>query len=176
MENKKLEKMIIIVTAVFVVAGFLIMFGGNLLSGLSSRSRKDVTVMPEATGMTDEIRKGIVVEQNFICNTSFIDEIGIVFTKDSVVAGAVIAIELVENNRVIVSETYSVSSIQDQHRTFLKPEKTLTSVNGKEYTLRIYSASDSDTGVRILYSSESDSTFRFNGKTTKGTLCFSVSE
>ena len=176
MDKRKLEKMIIFAAAIFVVAGFLFMFGGNILNGLNSKKRNDVTVMPEATGTTDVIQKGTVVEQTFICNTSFIEKIGIVFTKDDPVSSAVIAIELLENKKVIASETYAVSSIQEQHRTFLEPEKTLTSVNGKEYTLRIYSANDTDTGVRILMSSDSDSTFRFGSKTVKGTLCFSVSE
>ena len=176
MENRKLEKMIIAVTALFVIAGIMIMFGGNILNGLNSKSRNDVTVMPEATGTTDVIKADTVVEQTFVCNASFIEKIGIVFTKDDPNNSAVIAVELLEGKRVIASETYSVTSIQEQHRTFLEPEKTLTSVSGKEYTLRIYSANDTDTGVRILMSSDIDSTFKFGSKTVRGTLCFSVSE
>ena len=175
MENKKLEKVIIAVTAVFVIAGFLIMFGGNLLNGLNFGNKRDVTVMPEATGTTEEIRKDTVVEQSFTCNTSFISDIGIVFTKDYA-SSAVIAIELLENGRVIASDTYIASSIQEQHRTYLEPEKTLTSTNGKKYTLKIYSANGTDTGVRVMVSSDNSSSYKFENKTYKGTLCFSVSE
>ena len=63
-KNKKTTTIIIIVAVVFVLLGFLFMFGGNIFNGMgSSKIRKnDSTVMPEATGTTEAINDGFIVE------------------------------------------------------------------------------------------------------------------
>ena len=59
MKNSKTQKIVIIVTAIFIVAAVLFMFGGNIFkgSGSGSSSRTDMTVMPEATDFAPIIQQ-----------------------------------------------------------------------------------------------------------------------
>lgn len=176
MRNRKTELIIIVLTSLFVIAGILIMFGGNLFSGLNSKIRSDVTVMPEATSVTAEIKKGTVVEQTFRCDASSISKIGIVFTKEYDAGNASVKLELYEGNDLVASNTYAVSSVPDQHRTYLIPDKPISSAKGKKYTLKICSANETDTGLKLMASYKVKSTYKFGNKDVKGTICFSVTE
>ena len=175
MKIGKKEKIVIGITAVFVLLSFFLMFKDNLFSGLDTNKRKDPSMMPDATGMSEEIGKNDVIEQSFISDLSSISEVGIVFEHEYVGSGQ-IAIELLENRTVIASDTYLSSSIKDQHRTFLKVEPAISDCLNKEYKLRISSISSEDTGLKVLISDRNDSVFRYNNKAVSGTLCFSISE
>lgn len=176
MKNKKLEKIVIIVTACFVVVTILLMFGGNLFDGSSATATYDMTLMPEATGMTEVISAGTVVEQSFVCNTETIEKIGIVFDRESVPTDAYLVIELLRNGKTVASDTYPVSSIKDQHRTYLVLDSRVSDSQNKKYTLRIYPVGNYDSGTRILVSDSRDTTYSFGNKKMRGTLCFSITE
>ena len=70
MKNKKLEKIVIALTAVFVIAAILLMFGGNFFSNKGDIRKTDSTVMPTATETTNEIKKSVVIEQDFVSRMS----------------------------------------------------------------------------------------------------------
>ncbi len=176
MKIGKLEKTVIAVTAAFIIVSLLFVFGGNILNDLGSKKRKTVSEMPEADSSTEVIKGSIVVEQTFISDLSSMSEIGIVFVHEYGAAGAEIAIELLNKGNVIAADTYQVSGIKDQHRTFLSVVPVATNCLNKEFKLRIYSPGGDDTGLKILVSKTNDSTFKYNNRTIGGTLCFSVSE
>ncbi len=176
MKNRKIEKIIIAVTAVFVLAAILLMFGGNIFSGKENVRKTDSTLMPEATGTTNEIKKSIVVEQDFINTTDTVEKVGIVFSRLAYIEGPDLAIELLEGNNVLASNTIDIGKVEDQHRTYVEPSSRLSGMKNKKLTIRIYPLEKEDTGLVIMMNKDADATFRFGNKTIKGTLCFSVNE
>ena len=176
MKNKKLEKAVIIAAAVFVVMALLFMFGRNLFSPNGNASTADSTVMAEATGTTNEIKSGIIVEQDFVCTCDSISKLGIVFTRLAYKEGFDIALELLEGNKTLASTTIKVAAVEDQHRTYIEPSSKLTGMKGKTLTIRIYPTEKVDTGLVIMMNKDADTSFRFGDKNVKGTLCFSVTE
>ena len=176
MDRKKIERLIIIVTAVFVVLSLLFMFGGSIFRSSGKSRRSDSTVMPEATSTTSEIKRGAVIEQDFINTSDTISKVGIVFARNAYREGINIVIELLEGSNVLASASVDSGAIEDQHRTYVEPSAALTGMKNKQLTLRIYPDSKDDTGLMVMMSKDADSTFRFDNKTVKGTLCFSVTE
>ena len=94
MKNKKLEMIVLVVTAAFVVLTTLLFFGRNIFNGSSDARRSDSTIMPSANDTTSEIKKGIVIEQDFINTTDSISNVAIVFSRLSYKEGIDLAIEL----------------------------------------------------------------------------------
>lgn len=176
MKNKKIEKIIIAVTAVFVLTAILVMFGGNIFSRKEGIRKSDSTVMPEASGTTNEIKKSVVVEQDFINTSDTIEKVGIVFSKLAYIEGSDLTIELLEGETVLAENTIDIGKIEDQHRTYVTPPARLSGMKNRKLTIRIYPAEEEDTGLVIMMNKDADATFRFGNKTIKGTLCFSVSE
>ena len=176
MKNKKLEKAVIIATAVFVVMALLFMFGRNLLSNKSDVRTNDSTVMPEATNTTNEIKSGIVVEQDFVCTSDSVSKLGIVFTRLAYKEGINVVLELLDGNSTLASTTVKVAAIEDQHRTYIEPSAKLNGMKDRTLTIRIYPVEKEDTGLVIMMNKDADTSFRFGDKTVKGTLCFSVTE
>ncbi len=173
------EKLAIILISVFVIAAVLFMFGGNIFSGSGNNERqpeRDYTVMPVATGMTDEITKGVKVEQSFVSSLDSITEIGIVFGRLYYVEDVDLMIELLSGNEVLASNTYNVKDIEDQHRTFLTLPAPLKGAQNKEFRLRIYPVDKSDTGLTIMMNDSEGKVFNFDKRNVKGTLCFSITE
>ena len=176
MKNKKMEKIVIAVTAVFIVASILLVFGNNIFSGSSDVRKTDSTVMPEATETTNEIKKNITVEQDFICSTDTISNLGIVFSRLTYTDDVDMVIELLDGNNVLASKTINAGAIEDQHRTFLDPSSKLSGMKNKKLTIRIHPEKEADTGLVIMMNKNEKATFRFGNKTIKGTLCFAITE
>ncbi|MCR4633425.1 MAG: hypothetical protein K5648_04805 [Erysipelotrichaceae bacterium] len=176
MKNKNMEKIIIAVTAVFVIVTLLIVFGGKMFPDHSGIKKGDSTVMTEATNTTNEIKKGIVVEQDFINSTDSISKVGIVFTRFAYREGIRVAMELLEGEKVLAATTLDTAKFEDQHRTYIEPAARLSGMKNKKLTIRIYPVDKEDTGLMIMMNKDADVSFRFGNKTIKGTLCFSVSE
>lgn len=176
MKNKKLTSIVIAVTAIFVVAAVLFMFGGNIFSGGSSIRKTDSTLMPEATGTTNEIKRTVVVEQSYINTTDTISKIGIVFTKAYYLEDVDLTIELLQGNNVLASTVVDVAEIEEQHRTYVEPVAQLSGMKNKKLTLRIYSTNKTDTGIQVMMADSRGSSFTFGKKEIDGTLCFSVTE
>ena len=177
MKNKRTQTLIITVTSVFVIVTLLLVFGGRIFSNDKNGIRRtDSTVMAEATGTTNEIKKGIVVEQDFINSTETISKVGIVFTHLANRGGITMALELLDGDTVVASNTLDAGNFEDQHRTYIEPAQMLTGMKNKKMTIRIYPVSEEDSGLVIMMNKDVDTTFRFGNKTIKGTLCFSVTE
>ena len=175
---KKLNKktIVIIVCSLFVLMALFFMFrdkiGGS--GSIHTVNNGDMT-MPEANGVTDEIKAKTVVEQTFKYTPDTISEVAIVFTRKYYAEGITIAIELLDGENVLASGKYKIEVIDDQHRTYLKPAKTITGVAGKELKLRIYPTTSQDTGMAIMMQENNSTTFKFGDSEVKGTLCFSIS-
>ena len=176
MKNKKLEKIAIAATASFIVVSILLVFGGNIFSGSDDIRKTDSTVMPEATGTTNEIKKGNTVEQDFICTSDTISNLGIVFSRLAYSDDIDLTIELLSGKEVLASKTINIGKIEDQHRTFIDPSSKLSGMKNKKLTIRIYPSKEEDTGLVIMMDKNAKASFRFGNKTIKGTLCFSVNE
>ena len=178
MKNRRTQKIVIIVTAVFIVGALLFMFGGNLFNGSGSgKARKtDSTVMPEATGTTNEIRKTTVVSQDFTNTTDTISAVGVVFVRSAYMENVYLNIDLLDGSKVLASTTVNVKNIEEQHRTYVTPASRLTGMKGKTLTLKIYPSEKEDTGIKIMMSDAVDSAFKFGNVTYEGSLCFSVTE
>ena len=175
MENKGKTKLFIIIAALFVVASFIFMFGRTAFTGSSIR-KTDSTVMPEATGTTEAINDGYVVKQTYVNTTETISNIGIVFYRVTLLENVDLVIELLDGDKTLVRKVIPASEVSSEHRTFIDPDSVLSGMKDKELTLKIYSKDDSDTGLTVMVNNKAKSTYSFNGKNEKGTLCFSVNE
>lgn len=167
---------VLVVTAAFVVLTTLLFFGRNIFNGSSDARRSDSTIMPSANDTTSEIKKGIVIEQDFINTTDSISNVAIVFSRLSYKEGIDLAIELWDGNDLLAASTYKIAQIEDQHRTYLEPSSVLSGLKNKELTLKIYPVQQEDTGLVVMMDKDMDTTFRFGNKTIKGTLCFAITE
>lgn len=177
MNNERVRKIVIAVTALFVVASLLFMFGGNLFKGGGNGIRKtDSTVMPEATDITSEIKADTVVEQDYVNTTNTISKVGVVFSRYIYLEGAHITMELLDGNTVLASRTINVADIQEQHRTFIEPASVLSGMKNKTLTIKIYSTEKEDTGMKLMMARTGNSSFKFGKINVKGTLCFSITE
>lgn len=177
MNKSKLTKIVIALCVLLIVGSFLFMFGGNIGngSGIKTVTNGDMT-MPEANAITDEIKKNTIVEQDFVYSPDTISEVAIVFTRKYYLEGVRVTIQLLDGNNVLASHTQNVAGIDDQHRTYLTPDKKITGVSGKTLTLKIYSEDKADTGLAIMMQENKKLSFKFGNKEIQGTLCFSVSE
>ena len=176
MEKAKLNKVLIALCTIFVIAVVLLFFGDRIFNknNIPTVSNGDMT-MPEANAVTDEITKNVVIEQKFRYAPDTISEIAIVFTRKYYQEGINIVVELLDGDTLLASDKYKIEGIDDQHRTYLKPEKVISGVANKELTLKIYPEEKKDTGMAIMMQENNKTSFMFGNKEIKGTLCFSVS-
>lgn len=170
------KKNAIALCALFVIVAVFLVFGDRIINNNSipTVNNGDMT-MPEANAVTDEITKNVVIEQQFKYAPDTISEVAIVFTRKYYSEGIFIVIELLDGDTLLVKDKYKIEGIDDQHRTYLKPDKKISGVAGKELTLKIYSETKKDTGMAIMMQENNSTTFKFGDKEIKGTLCFSVS-
>lgn len=171
MNKNKKTKLIIVLATLFVVAGFVFMFG----NGLKTR-KSDSTIMPEATGTTEPLNDGVIITQNFVNTTDTISSLGIVFYRITYYEDVHLIIELLDGDNILASKRIDVSKVEDYHRTFVEPSKKLTGMKDKTLTIRIYCEEVADTGLVVMMSDKVNSNYQYNGKSEKGSLCFSVNE
>lgn len=176
MKRIDIKKVVVVLCVLFAITGIAFTFGDKLFNGSSvpTVNNGDMT-MPEANAVTDEITKNIVIEQKFKYTPDTISEIAIVFTRKYYSEGISIVIELLDGDTLLATDKYKIEGIDDQHRTYLKPDKMISGVSGKELTLRIYPETKKDTGMAIMMQENNNTVFSFGNKEIKGTLCFSVS-
>ena len=170
--NKK--AIIIGLLAVFVLGATLIMFSDKIGGSGSSNSAKGGSEMIEANDVSDEITKGTVVSQTFKCTEDSVGKVALVFNKLYSLENTYITVELLDGNNTILKQDINVADIPDQHRVYAKGS-AVSGLKGKELTLKIYPASDSDTGVALMINNSVRSTFSFGSKKMTGSICFSVS-
>lgn len=170
------KKVVIVLCALFVIAAVFLVFGDRITNNKSIPivNNGDMT-MPEANAVTDEITRNIVIEQKFKYAPDSISEVAIVFTRKYYSEGIFIIVELLDGDTILAKDKYKIEGIDDQHRTYLKPDKKISGLAGKELTLKIYPEIKKDTGMAIMMQENNNTIFRFGDKEIKGTLCFSVS-
>ena len=181
MKSRNKTKFILILATVFIIVATLFMFGGNLPSfsmpsfSFASGTRKtDSTEMPAATGGSDRIGKKTTIEQSFVCTVDTISQIGIVFYKIEQIDNANVVIELLDGNKTLIQNVYSTDNIESEHRTFLTANEPLNGLMNKKLKLKIYSLSGEDTGLGLMISEDANSSYKYNGSSRKGTICFAV--
>ena len=181
MKNKSRTTLILIFAIVFVITATIFMFGKNISSfslpsfSFSSGIRKnDSTEMPVATGGSERIDKKTTIEQSFVCTVDSISQIGIVFYKIEQIENANIVIELLDGNKTLIQNIYPVESIESEHRTFLIANEPLSGLINKKLKLKIYSLNSDDTGLGVMVSENTNSSYKYNGNTRRGSVCFAV--
>lgn len=169
--NKKTRNILIAIVAGLVIGSCIFMF---IIS--PPVVKKGNREMPKATSETDDITNDTIVEQKFINTTEDIEEIAIVFSRHYNLGENVdMIIELLDGNNVLASTSINCDDIEAEHRTYIKPNNTISGFVGKELTLRIYTSSSAGTGLALkMNSDDKNSSFIFGNETVKGTLCFSV--
>ena len=176
--NKKLRNIVLIVVAALVVGSCVFMFI------ISPISKKEETVeiggyeILVANTTTDELTRGIVVEQTFTNKVENIKEVAVVFTRiyylEEADAKTHVVIELCEGDKILCSENVVANDIPDQHRVYVRPASPITDKVGKELTLKIYVKEDCDSGVSIMANDEVDAKYNFGNKKFSGSICFSI--
>ena len=169
--NKKTKGFLISIVAALVVGSCIFMF---IISPISIKEGN--REMPDATSETEEIKNGIIVEQKFNNYTEDIEEIAIVFSRHYDLGENVdMIIELLDGSNILTSASINCDDIEAEHRTYVKPNKTISGFVGKELTLKIYTKSSAGTGLALkMNSNDKNSSFVFGNETVKGTLCFSI--
>ena len=175
---KKKELIIIAVIALFVLAGFGFMFKDSFTGGDKPQKHTagDYTKMPEATGVTNEITRHLVVEQKFVNKKDSISELAVVFNKFEEFEkkeNVKLTISLLCDDEILAEETYNNCDIEDQHRVFIKLNQNYSDMSGKELTLLI-EGKDNDTGMYLMMQENKDSAFMFGNLKINGTICFTL--
>ena len=101
---------------------------------------------------------GVVLQENFMFNGSVRENISIRVPNAT------------------TEQVVNAAKIEEQHRTYVEPASALTGMANKKLTIRIYPITKEDTGLVVMMNKDADSSFKFDNKTIKGTLCFSVTE
>ena len=179
MKNRRKERILIIVAVVFVLAAFLFMFKGNIFKGLTV-GKSDITIMPTADGATSEISKKTNISQVFKCTVDNIDDVALVFTRlyylDDLKEEDLpyITIELKDGDQVLMSKRVRVDCVEDQHRTFIESNNSLTGLKDRDLTIAVTNDSNIDTGLALMTKDDKKHSFNYNGMKVSGTLCFVV--
>ena len=178
MENSKRTKLIVVAAAIFVLVAVFFMFGGKLPSiSLSSGIRKtDSTEMPAATGGSDTIDRKVTIEQSFVCTSDTITQIGIVFYKNEQIENVNVVVELLDGNKTLMQGIYPAENIESEHRTFLVANETLSGLKNKKLTLKFYSFDGQDTGLGLMVCESMNCSYKYNGSSRKGSICFAIEE
>ena len=174
MKNKKLEKVIIVVAAVFMLAAVWLVFHGN--SGSSSRKNTLVREMPVADSASEELNHGISLIDTFDNSVETIENIAVVFTKFYREAHGKVTFALLGGNEILYYETMDAEEIPEQHRVFFTPEKPLENMAGKKLTMIIYAYCENYEGVGLMMKTEDvrDSQIKYGETEFDGTVCFSI--
>lgn len=169
--SKKTRNILIVIVAGLVIGSCIFMF---IIS--PPKVKEGNREMPEATSETDEITNGVIVEQKFTNTTEDIKELAIVFSRHYDLGENVdMIIELLDGSNILTSTSINCDDIEAEHRTYVKPNKTISGFVGKELTLKIYTSSSAGTGLALkMNSDDKNSSFVFGNETVKGTLCFSI--
>ena len=107
MKLPKKEKIIIAVAIVFVIVAVIFVFGRNMSVKSDKIRRTDSTVMPEATGTSNEIRRTTIVSQDFVNTSDTISKVGIVFVRASYMQDVHLTLELVAGLFHVACEIYA---------------------------------------------------------------------
>lgn len=177
--NKKFRNILIAIVAIVAIGSCFFMFKISPISK-NDKIAESNTEIPSANFLTEELTKGLVVEQEFTCSVDNIKNVAVVFSRlyylDENDANNTLAIELLEGNSVLASTSIKSNEIPDQHRVYLTPSTSLSEMKGKILTLKIYENSKCDTGVALMANSDAKTNYRFGNSTMNGTICFSVSD
>ncbi|MBQ6126252.1 MAG: ABC transporter permease [Erysipelotrichaceae bacterium] len=175
MERNKLKKIFVFILLAYVVmaVSFFFLAGDQLKYKDSSKN----IIMMDADSVTDEIVRGVIVEQKFINKVDKIESVAIVFTKFYRQGEGKLTVALFDGSHMLARKTTDLQDVPEQHRFFLEPYESSENLAGKELTLRIYSTAAEGKGAAVMMNRDgapSGSVIKIGDKTIKGTLCFSV--
>ncbi len=170
MDRHRKENLLILVAAAVVVISFLFMFSRNWHSRLNGNDSLDVTKIHEATAVSSFIGKGTEVSQDFVCPYNTVKELVIIFNKTDDTNQADVTISLRDGQNIVFSRTLSVQEIADQHRTRI----SVGTGGLKGHSLCLEITADSDTGLALMIDEKTEASYRFDGQTLKGTICFAL--
>lgn len=143
-------------------------------------SRGNMSLLPAESG-TVELAAGTVVEQQFSADIQQLEQISIQWGTYYRQNAGTVLVELwdVPNNRILLSQSFDASAIQEGEVTALTAEEPLEGLYGTPLLLRIYADSPVGSAVSPLMNQSTSLGEGFglflNGAFTEGTLCFSVS-
>ena len=176
MKNKKTERIVMAIAAVFVLLCLCFVFRNNIPN--SSNKKATEREMPVADDVSVELVKGVMISQEFENDIDTIENIAIVFTKFYREAHGKVTFQLLNENGIIFSQSLDASEIPEQHRVFFTPLNPLTNLSGRTLTIRIFAESEDNDGVAIMIKTEgvSDTKIRTNDSEIDGTLCFRIND
>lgn len=177
--NKKFRNVLIAVAVIIALLSCIFMFSISPVFDRTGSSSSINREMPTADGITEELAKGVVVEQSFKNTTDNIKEIAVVFSRlyflDEDDKEVPVKIELLDGNSILAETSVASNDIPDQHRVYISIAEPITGYVGKELTLKVYENIGSDTGVALMRCGDApNSSYRFGNKKMAGTICFSI--
>lgn len=173
MENKKLEKAIIIGAALFILLTVWSVFRGNRETARKNALYRE---MPVADGVSGELAHGISLIETFDNSVERIENIAVVFTKFYREAHGKLTFALLDGNEVLYYTTMDTEDIPEQHRVFFTPDQPLEGMAGKKLKMIVYAYCEDYDGVGLMLKTEDvrDSRIKFGEAEFDGTLCFSL--
>lgn len=171
--NKKLEKALVVFAYILIVVSISAML---LMEGASFGLGGGVK-MPDADSTSQEITKGVVIEQRFTNKLKKIEKLSLVFTanwrEDN--SGDMI-VELLHGGDVLYSQELDVNSIPEQHRVFLEFNPAISDLKNEILTIRIKSNSEMGSAVSCMVSTGSNiGEYSINSNIQSGSICFETS-
>lgn len=172
MNSNELKKIYVAIIAIYVavVTSFYFIAGEQLWYKESTKNIK----MVDADSISEEIVKGIIIEQSFNNTVDKIESLAIVFTKNYQEGKGYLTIDLLDDRYLLARKTINVQEIPEQHRLFLDINNPITKEYGNRLTIKIYANTNNTFGPHVMMRADSDLSFVVDGKEQNGTLCFSV--
>ncbi|MBQ6559505.1 MAG: ABC transporter permease [Erysipelotrichaceae bacterium] len=171
--KKTIKRLFLITELIFMVmVGAFYFLAGDQLVYKSTVHPID---LQDADSVSDELISGRVISQDFVCEMDKIEQIGIVFTKFYKEAKGTVTIELREDASLLFKQVFDMDDIPEQQRLFLRIVRPIRNQRGKTVTMRIYGDSQEGSAAAVMMNQGlSDGTILVDGRSVKGSLCFSV--
>ena len=174
MNKDRVKKIFVLTVLVYalVVVSFYFLSGDKLRY---KDSPNNITML-EADSVTNEITKGIAIEQSFINTVDRIDTIELVFTKFYRELNGELTIELYDENELLKKKTYDFNDIPEQHRVSFKCEG-LEGLKGQKLTLKISSNTVSGSSLAAMMNKNDRRdgiSMTYNKAKASGSICFAL--
>lgn len=171
--NKKLKKALVLFAYILIVvsiSAMLLMEGNSFSFGGGIK-------MPDADSTSQEITKGVVIEQKFTNKLKNIKKISLVFTANwRDYNSGDMTVELLHVEELLYSQKIDVNSIPEQHRVFLEFDPAISDLKNEVLTIRIKSNSKMGSAVSCMVSTGSNiGEYSINSNIQSGSICFETS-
>lgn len=175
MNKDTIRRIFISIIAIYtiLVVSFYFLAGDELRYKESSNN----IPMIEADSVSPQIVKGISISQSFINPLDKINSIELVFTKLYRELNGTLTIQLLDNEEILLEETYDFNDVPEQSRVYFNSEEGIEGYKDRRLTIRLSSDASSRQGLCTMMNKSympEGNILNYNKAKARGSICFAV--